>query len=507
MHRVGDLAELTDTLELFAARRPAGPSRRLIAPTQEADGTPIPPGAVSLAPGAASPAIGAGIATVHDSGLERAHAADLAEQLGVPFAQIGEATRSRLAELLDPGLEPGNPLDVWGTGADTQGLFANSLVTLADDPSVAAVALAVDLVSELDGDDSYPLAILDAARRTDKPLVVLSNLPSAIDQDAADRLRREQIPVLEGLRSGLLALGHLLDQTGARSRFPAPRSGQDGTGGQNADRAATRSGLDGTSGQNADRAAAPRSGRDEARRRRAAGLLAAATAGGAPLLDLLREYGIRCATAAATDTAGGALTAAEAVGYPVVLKTDEPGIPHKSDARGVILGVSGPGELAVAYADLAHRLGPRVLVCETIPAGVELALGIARDPELGPLIVVGAGGVLVEVLADRAVALPPVDEPTAAQLISELRIASLLHGFRGAAPADLDAIVGAITGLSALACELGDELDALDVNPLICGPAGAVAVDALVIGRGSAVGQLIGGGLAGAGRAAQEIGE
>ena len=162
-----------------------------------------------------------GIATVHDSGLERAHAADLAEQLGVPFAQLSDVTRARLAGLLDPGLEPGNPLDVWGTGADTVGLFAGSLAALADDPSVAAVALAVDLVNELDGDDSYPLAALDAARRTDKPLAVLSNLPGAIDQDAAARLRREAIPVLEGLRTGLLALGHLLDHTGARSRYEA----------------------------------------------------------------------------------------------------------------------------------------------------------------------------------------------------------------------------------------------------------------------------------------------
>ena len=124
-----------------------------------------------------------------------------------------------------------------------------------------------------------------------------------------------------------------------------------------------------------------------------------------------------------------------------------------------------------------------MLVCETVPAGTELALGIARDPDLGPLIVVGAGGVLVELLADRAVALPPVDEDTARQMIAELRLARLLAGVRGAPPADLDAVVRAITGLSALAVELGDELEALDVNPLICGPAGAIAVDVLAITR------------------------
>jgi len=91
--------------------------------------------------------------------------------------------------------------------------------------------------------------------------------------------------------------------------------------------------------------------------------------------------------------------------------------------------------------------------------------------------------VLVETLADRAVALPPVDEQTARRMIAELRIARLLAGVRGAPPADLRAVVRAITGLSELAVELGGELAALDVNPLICGPSGATAVDILAVPR------------------------
>lgn len=487
LHRVHDLAELADTLELFAIGRPAAP------PSRSSDRRPAHHQTRPAPP--ASLAAGTGIATVHDSGLERAHTADLADQLGVPFARLGEATRARLEDLLDPGLEPANPLDVWGTGADTQGLFAGSLVALADDPAVLAVALAVDLVREFDGDESYPLAVLDAARRTGKPLAVLSNLASAVDPGLAAHLRRQQIPVLEGLRTGLLALGHLLDHTGARPRYTPPSWTKDGASGRAADSAAPSC------------PAAPDPVGDQGRRRRGAALLAAGAAGGAALLDLLREYGISAARAIGADSAPGALAAAEAIGFPIVLKTDEPSIPHKSDARGVVLGIRGPAELAAAYGDLAARLGPRVLVCETIPSGTELALGIARDPVLGPLIVVGAGGVLVEVVADRAVALPPVGERTARQLIGELRTSRLLDGFRGAPPADLDAIVRAITSLSAIAVDLGDELAALDVNPLICGPAGAVAVDALAIPAASAAGQVVGGGSPGAGGAAQEVGE
>jgi acyl-CoA synthetase (NDP forming) len=427
IHRVSNLAEFTDSLEVFSIGRRVRP--------------------------AAQAGPGAGIATVHDSGLERAHVVDVAEEVGVPFAAISDTTRARLADILDPGLIPTNPLDVWGTGADTRSLFARSLLTLAEDPSVTAVALAVDMIRELDGDLSYPQAVLEAASQTTKPVVVLSNLPSAVDLEYATDLRQQGVPVLEGMRTGLLAVRHLLDHA-ARSSGPSARTAPANPG------------------------TLPSSRRD-----RGVALLAASTADSTSLLALLREYGIAAAAAQQAGDADGALAAAESIGYPVVLKTAEPAITHKSDAGGVVLGVRGPAELAAAYADLAARLGPRVLVCESVPAGTELALGVARDPDLGPLIVVGAGGVLVELLADRAVALPPVDEDTARQMISELRLARLLAGVRGAPPADLDAVVRSVTGLSQLAVDLGSELEALDVNPLICGPSGATAVDVLAITR------------------------
>ncbi|MBV9207414.1 MAG: CoA-binding protein, partial [Actinobacteria bacterium] len=210
VHRVGDLAELADTLELFAAgRRWAG---RRSAGRRSAG---------QRGPGRGS-APGQGIATVHDSGLERAHVADLAAEAGLPFAALGAATRTRLAAVLDPGLSPDNPLDVWGTGRDTEPLFAECLSALAADPAVAAVALAVDLVPEFDGDESYPRAVLAAAARTAKPVAVLAGLPAAVDPAAAARLRAAGVPVLEGTRSGLLALRHLLDAAGFGVRPPEP---------------------------------------------------------------------------------------------------------------------------------------------------------------------------------------------------------------------------------------------------------------------------------------------
>lgn len=413
--RVEDLDEMADLLELLAAGRRA--------------------------------ADGSGIATVHDSGAERVLTADVAHRFGVPFAALGAGTTARLTDLLDPGLVPGNPLDVWGRGADTRALFAACLTTLADDPAVSAVALAVDLVPEYDGDESYPLAALDAHAATAKPVVVLSNMASALDQRWAALLRESGVPVLEGTRSGLRALGHLLDLGGRRWPSAPPVT------------------IDGVR-------------RDRWIERLGGGPLSAVEA-----FALLRDYGVATVDVAAAATCDEALAAARRLGWPVVLKTDE-GVAHKWDVGGVHLSLASVDEVRTAYDDLAARLGPRVLVSAAAPAGTELVLGITTDPMLGPLVVLGAGGVFVEVLRDRVVALPPIDLARAQRLVDRLACRPLLDGVRGAAAADLPAVWAAVRGLGQLAVELGDRFSALDVNPVIAGPAGALAVDVLVVARG-----------------------
>ena len=115
------------------------------------------------------------------------------------------------------------------------------------------------------------------------------------------------------------------------------------------------------------------------------------------------------------------MAAAAEIGWPVVVKTATSGVAHKSDVDGVRLGIRDEPELVLAYADLASRLGPDVTVAETAPAGVELALGMVRDPQFGPLVLVAAGGVLVEVLRDRRTALVPVDEVRARRLFDGWR--------------------------------------------------------------------------------------
>jgi hypothetical protein len=182
-------------------------------------------------------------------------------------------------------------------------------------------------------------------------------------------------------------------------------------------------------------------------------------------------------------TAAAAVEAADAIGYPVAVKTAAPDVSHKSDVGGVRLGLADADAVAAAHADLAARLGPEVVVAAMAPGGVEMALGIVRDAQFGPLVMVAAGGVLVELLHDRRLAFPPLDGPAARRMIDGLRARPLLDGLRGAPPLDVDALAAAVERLSVLAGDLGDLLVALDVNPVIVSAEGCMAVDALVLPR------------------------
>ncbi len=175
-----------------------------------------------------------------------------------------------------------------------------------------------------------------------------------------------------------------------------------------------------------------------------------------------------------------AVDAADEIGWPVALKTAAGTAPHKSDEAGVILGLQGAPSLREAYRSISARLGPQVTVqAMAPPGGVELALGVVHEPGFGPLVVVGAGGLLVELMHDRRLALPPLDHWRGRRLLDGLRMRPMLDGIRGQSAVDVEAVVTAVTRLSALADDLSGYLGSLDVNPLIAHRAGCIAVDAL----------------------------
>jgi acyl-CoA synthetase (NDP forming) len=451
--QVATLDELADTCALLAGRR--------------------------AAPG--------GLAAIHDSGGERAHLLDVAERVGVEFAAISAATRDRLAAVLEPGLPPTNPLDAWGTGNDADQIFATCITALLEDPATGALALNLDLTTEPTPETSYTGLAVTAFSSTAKPVAVVANLSSAVDSEEAATLRAAGVPVLEGTATGLAAFGHLfayrdfltrsgpgpVDGVGAVDSRARPVSGSATL----PHRGARRGSAAPEAARGADAGPATHHARERWRVR---------LGEGGPLdeaegLALLADWGIPVVAAEVAADLDGALAAAARVGWPVALKTAAPGMAHKSEVGGVRLGLDGPDRLADAYAELAGRLGPWVTVAAMAGPGVELALGVVADPQFGPLVMVAAGGVLVEVLRDRRFSLPPVDHGRALGMLERLAVRPLLDGVRGARPVDRDAVADAVVRLSVLAVDLGDRLAALDVNPLVADPDGCIAVDALVI--------------------------
>src|SRR5215210_2671555 len=409
--RVGTLNEMADLVELLGAGRRAAPG---------------------------------GLAAILDSGGERAHLVDAAADLGVPLARPSEETLRDVAARLEPGLPAVNPLDAWGTDIDPYNIFLDCSRHLADDPDTGAFAYVVDLHSDR-AERGHAWAAERVWASTQKPFAVVCGITSAIQESAAARLRSSGIPVLEDVRSGLRAFGHLFELRDTRAS-PPPTP------------------LDPVP-------------RETVRRWREA-LSTGQCLGEACALELLADYGVPVARTITTTDLDGVLDAAGRLGYPVVLKTAAAS--HKTELGGVKLSIGDIDALAAAYREMSSRLGRTVTVQEMAEPGVEMALGMAHDPQFGPLVMVAAGGVLIETLGDRRLGLPPLDETRASRLIDRLHARPLLDGIRGAPPADVNALAGALSRLSLLAMDLGELIGAIDVNPVIVGPHGCVAVDALV---------------------------
>jgi acyl-CoA synthetase (NDP forming) len=197
------------------------------------------------------------------------------------------------------------------------------------------------------------------------------------------------------------------------------------------------------------------------------------------LVTVLRAVGIECAVAAQT-TPADAVATAERLGYPLVAKAISPDVLHKSDVGGVVMGLDSAAAVETLVQRL-HKVGARlagILLQRQVSGGLEALVGVTTDPTFGPLVVCGLGGTLVEVLHDVAFRLPPVSDVDAAEMLVALRASRLLDGYRGAPPADRQALLSVILRVSALV-ECLPELRELDLNPVKILPPGqgAMVVD------------------------------
>ena len=200
-------------------------------------------------------------------------------------------------------------------------------------------------------------------------------------------------------------------------------------------------------------------------------------------LQMLSDFGMQTSSPQAAADELAVLAAAKKCVYPVVLKTSKPGLLHKTDQGGVVIGIADDEQLRQMYSLMRGRLGDDVLIARVAESGVEMILGLTRDPQFGPVVMLGFGGVLAETIADVQFALPPFDADHARRCIDRMSLRPLLDGVRGAPAVNVDAFCQLAERFSVMAHALRNVVAEVDVNPVIVNEDGAVAVDALVVGR------------------------
>jgi acetate---CoA ligase (ADP-forming) len=204
---------------------------------------------------------------------------------------------------------------------------------------------------------------------------------------------------------------------------------------------------------------------------------------------VLELYGIPAVREVSAETAESAVAAGARLGFPIALKVESPDISHKTEAGVVALNVRSGAELCAAYDRImanARRFAPQarisgVLLQPMVPSGVEVVVGARVDPLLGPLVVAGFGGVLVELLRDSSVELAPVNVDEAGRMLRRLKGGALFGGFRGGAAIDLARLADIVVRVSEFAADQQARIAELDINPIICSAAGLFAVDALIV--------------------------
>ncbi len=399
---------------------------------------------------------GGALASMLDSGGMREQMIDLAEDIGVEFADISPATIAVLRAHLESGLEAVNPMDGMGAlGRNSQQTFLACGRALLDDERTGLLSFEFEF---RDGFSHYP-ELFDVARQlathNDKPVVLINSCGFASVNETAAQLTRDGIPVINGIDVGLRALRNVIRYRPGKPPAAAARS---------------KSTFD-------------RERLDSWRQR----LAGAAAPGETDALTLLADFGLPAVDFTLAESLAELQAGVAGFGWPLVLKTAAPGIAHKSDVNGVRVGIGDAAGLEAAYRDLSTRLGPRVVAMPMVAGGVEAALGMKNDPQYGPLVVVGCGGVLIELLAERAIRLAPVDAAEAAVMIDETRLARLLTGVRGQAPVERHALEALLERFALLVLEFAGCIDEIDLNPVIVNRDGCHIVDALVIpaGRGN----------------------
>jgi acetyltransferase len=397
------------------------------------------------------------IGVLSGSGGECTLVSDAAINVCLEVPELTETTKAQLQETVADFGNMNNPLDGTGAMYDDEKIFPRLLQALIDDANIDVATINLEAndprPKELKSGNRFSAAIEKAATSSTKPIACFSSIVGGpVDPEILVPLREAGVPLMEGAECATTTIRNLAEyyefQNTRMADRPSPRN--------------------------------PASAK-----KLPSGILPAEAA-----FRLFEEFGIPVAPTVLTRSADEAAAASERMGFPVALKIESAEITHKSDVGGVALKLSNTSEVRQAYGRVqteVSRHAPNakiagVVVQRMAGEGIEMILGVKRDPLFGPVVLCGFGGILVELLKDITIGIPPLSLEEANGMLQRLRGFAILGGVRGKPPADVDALCGAIVGVSQLAVALGDQLLGLDINPMIVllKGAGVVAVDAVV---------------------------
>ncbi|UCF97104.1 MAG: acetate--CoA ligase family protein [Spirochaetaceae bacterium] len=388
---------------------------------------------------------------------------DLGEKLCLRFPGWSAAGSARVREHLPPYAGVENPLDAWGFGK-VEEAYLPCLSAAAREPEADLILVSQDVPGgmaprQVEQYAAVAEAAATVCSRTDKPVVFLSNPSGGFDATIRSILDRAGVPLLQGSKEGLRAIDHAVVYAQFLGGDPPPSAA-----GPSPAAPKVRSLLDRARG----------------------GLTEFASK------QVLTAYGIPCTQERLCRSAAEAVAAAREIGMPVTLKVMSPRILHKTEAGVIALDLCDEQEILKSFDRLleaARTYDPKAsidgVLCQQMVGGAvaEAIVGLLIDPQFGPAVIFGLGGVMVEVLGDRALGIPPLDRNSARRMIEQTRASRVLKGFRASPPADIEALIDVLIGVGTLALDWAERIEALDINPLLIRPEGqgVVAVDALLV--------------------------
>ncbi|MGE5536990.1 MAG: acetate--CoA ligase family protein [Gemmatimonas sp.] len=404
---------------------------------------------------------GRGLGAITFSGGFRGLMLDKAAKHGLRFVDLAPHTRAKLEKVLTVGTIIGNPLDSGFAALSSQDAYIRCVEALLEDPGIDVLLLQEEIprAPGTERKENNLRAVNEIVGRVKKPVAYVTMISHSVtDYSRELRAQLPNLAIMQEIDKSIGAVRGVIDYAARMAASPIAESG------------------------------APRA---KAKLDKVLAKITGAEPRALSEVDskaILKAYGLKAPKEVVAHSADEAARAARKIGYPVVLKAIHPALTHKSDAGGVVVGLDSPAAVKKAYAQIAKSVKAKaklaiegVLVAEMVSGGLELVLGATHDPEMGPVVMFGSGGVALELYRDVAFAAPPLDKARAEDLIARTNAAKLIAGYRGSKTLDRKALVDALIAFSRLVSDMGDRLHSVDVNPFVLRSKGGVALDALVV--------------------------